>query len=176
VHGWNGKWAKLKHNDYFVQNSCNNNIISGNFGEYNPTLDGLSHKVLKLLPYVYYKGCTYVIVPIVFQFSYSPPCPYFTLLTDSSLTHLNVSAVLSSVSVLGVEACLRIPSIVRNKIAAQSESEEERRNRLVDWWLKTSPYASWQWLSGWSHRWEAETAESAAKRYFQRAPGEHSVT
>ena len=98
------------------------------------------------------------------------------MLTDSSLTHLNVSAVLSSVHVGGVENCLFIPFSVRYKIEAQSESEEERRNRLVDWWLKTSPYASWQWLSGWSHCLEEERAVSAAKRYFQRAPGEHSIT
>jgi hypothetical protein len=151
-----------------VQNIC---IHIDSFYVHNPMFYCLSHKVLKLLPYVYYKGCTYVIVPIVFQFSYSPPCPYFTLLTDSSLTHLNVSTVLSSVSVEWVGACLWIPLSVWDKIRAHSESEEERRNRLVDWWLKTSPYASWQWLSGWSHYFEEETAVSAAKRYFQRAPG-----
>jgi hypothetical protein len=72
--------------------------------------------------------------------------------------------------------CLWMPTSVGDKIRAQSESEEERRNRLVDWWLKTSPYASWQWLSGWSHYFGWERAVSAAKRYFQRAPGEHSVT
>jgi hypothetical protein len=86
-----------------------------------------------------------------------------------------VSTVLSSVSVEWVGDCLRIPASVRIKIRAQSKSEEERRNRLVDWWLKTSPYASWQLLSGWSHRWGKETAVSAAKKYFERAPGEHSV-
>ena len=93
--------------------------------------------------------------------------------TDSSLTHLNVSTVLNSVSVEMMGYCLRIPLSLRDKIADQSESEEERRNRLVDWWLKTSPYASWQWLSGWSHYWEQESVVSAAKRYVQRAPGEH---
>ena len=68
-----------------------------------------------------------------------------------------------------------IPVGLRRKIADESENEEERRNRLVDWWLKTSPYASWQWLSGWSYYYEQESAVSAAKRYIQRAPGEHGV-
>ena len=68
-----------------------------------------------------------------------------------------------------------IPVGLRSKIADQSENEEERRNRLVDWWLKTSPYASWQWLSGQCHYFEEESAVSAAKRYIQRAPGEHGV-
>ena len=104
------------------------------------------------------------------------PCPHFLSHTDSSLTHLNVSTVLNSVSVEWMENCLWIPGSLGSKIAKQSKSEEERRNRLVDWWLKTSPYASWQWLSGWSHRWEKKDAVSAAKRYVQRAPGEHGVT
>ena len=98
------------------------------------------------------------------------------MLTDSSLTHLNVSAVLSSVSLWGVGRCLWIPRSVSDKIEAQSESEEERRNKLVDWWLKTSLYASWQWLSGLSHYSGKERAVSAAERYFQRSPGEHIVT
>ena len=95
--------------------------------------------------------------------------------TDPSLTHLNVSTVLNSVSVKSMELCLWIPDNLRSKIAAQSESEEERRNRLLDWWLKTSPYVSWQWLSGWSCYWELESAVLTAKRYIQRVPGEHSV-
>ena len=66
-----------------------------------------------------------------------------------------------------------IPLSLRRKIAEQSESEEERRNALVHYWLKTSPYASWQWLSGWCHYDGEESAVSAAKRYVQRAPGEH---
>ena len=71
-----------------------------------------------------------------------------------------------------MEDCLWIPPSLRGKIAEESEGEEERRNRLVDWWLKSSEYASWQFLSGWSHLYELESAVSAAKKYIQRAPGE----
>ena len=92
-------------------------------------------------------------------------------LTDSSLTHLNVTTVLNTVSVEQMELCLRVPPNVRRKIKEQSHSEEERRNQLVNWWLMTSPYASWQWLSGWIHYIEEKSALSAAKRYVQRAPG-----
>ena len=94
-------------------------------------------------------------------------CP----LTDSSLTCLNVSTVLNTVSMERMEGCLTVPLSVRSKINEQSHSEEERRNQLVDYWLMTSPNASWQWLSGWIHYYEEKSALSAAKRYVQRAPG-----
>ena len=70
-----------------------------------------------------------------------------------------------------MERCLWIPLSLRSKIETESESEEERRSKLVQYWLKSSPYASWQWLSGWSHYFGQESAVSAAKRYVQRAPG-----
>ena len=35
----------------------------------NPMFNGFSLKVLKLLPYIYCKGCTHIIVPVVLQFS-----------------------------------------------------------------------------------------------------------
>ena len=64
-----------------------------------------------------------------------------------------------------------VPNNVRRKIREQSHSEEERRNQLVNWWLRISPYASWQWLTGWIHFREEKSVLSAAKRYVQRAPG-----
>ena len=109
------------------------------------------------------------------QMFFNALCPYFPPYTDPSLTHLNVSTALNSVRVEQMESCFWIPGDLKRKIADQSESVEETRNRLVDWWLKTSPYVSWQWLSGWSHCWELESAISAAKKYIQRAPGEHRV-
>ena len=95
--------------------------------------------------------------------------PFF--LTDSSLTHLDVTSVLNTVVVDGMEYCLRVPPNMRNTIKEQSLSDEERRDQLVDYWLRTSPYASWQWLSGWIHRYEEKSALSDIKRYVQRAPG-----
>lgn len=83
-----------------------------------------------------------------------------------------MSQVLNSVSVDLMEACLWTPDSLQTKIIIQSKSVEERRNKLVDWWLKTSPYASWQWLIGWSYRRKQESAVSAAKIYVQRAPGQ----
>ena len=95
----------------------------------------------------------------------------FSPLIDSSLTQLTVVKVLEGIDMERIDTCLVIPCSVGKKLAEQSESEEERRNKLVDWWLKTSPYASWQWLSGFCHFWVEESVVSATKSYTKRAPG-----
>ena len=83
----------------------------------------------------------------------------------------NVTIVLNTMSVEHIEWCLRVPQSVKSKIGEQSHSEEGRRNQLVNYWLRTSPYASWQWLSGWIYYYEEKSALSAVKTYVQRAPG-----
>lgn len=70
-----------------------------------------------------------------------------------------------------VEDCLFIPGSVCAKIRDQCNSEDERRTQLVNYWLKTSPYSSWQWLSGEIHYLQEHSAQSAVKRFVQRVPG-----
>ena len=74
-----------------------------------------------------------------------------------------------------MELCLCTPDAVDEMIWQQSVSEEDRRKQLVNYWLSTSPYASWQWLSGRISWKEQESALSAVKRYYQQAPGVTSL-
>ena len=94
-------------------------------------------------------------------------------LTDSSLTHSNLAAVLETVEVEQLEGCLSVPGSVWEKLEQQCDNDEERRNELISWWLKSSPYAldSWKWLSGRLLYYEEESALAAAKRYVQQTPG-----
>ena len=97
----------------------------------------------------------------------------FLPLSDSSLTHSNLAAVLETVEVGLLEGCLRVPDSVRGKLWQQCDNEEECRNELISWWLQYSPYAldSWKWLSGKLLYWEEESALVAAKRYIHQTPG-----
>ena len=90
-----------------------------------------------------------------------------TPLSDSSLTHSNLAAVLETVKVGQLESCLRVP------LWQQCDNDEECRNELISWWLQYSPYAldSWKWISGQLLRWEEESALAAAKRYVHQTPG-----
>ena len=96
----------------------------------------------------------------------------FLPLTDSSLTHSNLAAVMETVEVwLGY--CLRVPDSVQVKLRQQCDNGEERRNELISWWLQSSPYAldSWKWLSGQLLYRGEESALAAAKRYIHQTPG-----
>ena len=104
----------------------------------------------------------------------------FLSLSDSSLTHSNLAAVLETVEVGILGECLRVPPNVQVELQQQCYNYEERRNNdeqrsneLISWWLQYSPYAldSWKWLSGRLLRWGEESALAAAKRYVHQIPG-----
>ena len=101
----------------------------------------------------------------------------FLPLSDSSLTHSNLAAVLETVEVGLLWDCLRVPGSVWEKLRQEYDSNEERRNELISWWLQYSPYAldSWKWLSGKLLYYEEESALAAAKRYIHRIPGMNVV-
>ena len=94
-------------------------------------------------------------------------------LTDSSLTHSNLAAVLNTLEVGQLEYCLFSPDSVDEKIMEHCDNDEEQRNELISYWLQSSPYAldSWKWLSGRLLYWEEESALAAAKRYVHISPG-----
>ena len=104
-------------------------------------------------------------------------CPLIPL-TDSSLVHSDLAAVMETVRVKWLESCLRVPHSVRDKLRQQCDNDEERRNELISWWLQSSPYAldSWKWLSGQLLGWEKENALAAAKRYVHQTPGTYIMT
>ena len=98
----------------------------------------------------------------------------FLPLSDSSLTHSNLAAVLETVEVewlLG--CCLRVPDSLQGELQQQCVNDKERRNELISWWLQYSPYAldSWKWLSCSLLYNGEESALAAAKRYIHQTPG-----
>ena len=94
-------------------------------------------------------------------------------LTDSSLTHSNLAAVLETVTVDDLEVYLSVPYSVRDKLRQLCDNDEECKSELISWWLQLSPFAldSWKWLSGQLFYWEEERALAAAKRYIHHTPG-----
>ena len=97
----------------------------------------------------------------------------FLPLTDSSLTHSNLAAVMETVEVRRLKICLHVPSSVQLKLRQQCDNDKEQRNELISWWLQSSPYAldSWKWLSGQLLYHGEESALAAAKRHVHQTPG-----
>ena len=99
---------------------------------------------------------------------------YCIPLTDTTLTHSNLSTVLNHVvNVDRLEDCLNIPGSVGRNIKDHSEDEEQLRDELVYYWRNMSPYSMnrWDFIGGQLHYWGEETALTAAMAYIQRAPG-----
>ena len=102
----------------------------------------------------------------------------FISLTDSSLTHSNLAAVLETVEVRQLEGCLNVPFHVWDKLRQQCDNDEEYRNELISWWLQSSPYAldSWKWLSGQLLYREEGSALAAIKRHVHQTSGMNRVS
>ena len=99
---------------------------------------------------------------------------YCIPLTDTTLTHSNLSTVLNHVvNVDLLRNCLNIPGSVWENIKDHSEDEEQLRNELVYYWRNMSPYSMnrWDFVGGELHLYGEESALTAAKAYIQRAPG-----
>ena len=56
-----------------------------------------------------------------------------TPLSDSSLTHSNLAAVLETVEVWRLGDYLGVPASVQEKLEQQCDKDEEYRNELISW-------------------------------------------
>ena len=105
----------------------------------------------------------------VVYFSYPIP------LTDTTLTHSNLTTVLSHVvDIKNLMNCLNIPDSVVEKIREHSKDEDQQRDECIRYFQKYSPYSMWGWgyLGGELHYWGGEEAAlTTAKAYIQRDPG-----
>ena len=88
--------------------------------------------------------------------------------SDASLTTSKVERALRSVYVGTLEYVLKIPLSVRGR-----GSEEERREKCIDYFLRVSPYASWEWIGGRLLCYEEDTALQAVKGHIKPNEGEY---
>ena len=88
--------------------------------------------------------------------------------SDASLTTSNVEGALRSVDVERLEDVLWIPLPVR-----ESWSDEERREKCIDYFLRVSPYTSWEWIGGQLLWYEEDTALQAVKGHIKPNEGEY---
>ena len=82
--------------------------------------------------------------------------------SDASLTTSKVERALRSLGVGKLGDVLGIPYEV-----AAGWSDEERRVKCIDYFLRVSPYTSWEWIGGRLLFWEEDTALQAVKRYIK---------
>ena len=89
---------------------------------------------------------------------------------DPSLTCSRVLAALDSVKdgMDGIEYCLQIPEKIEEEMREQSSSAIIYRKKLVKYWLKYHPNASWEGLAGLLLEWNQKQALDKVKKNIFR--------
>ena len=95
------------------------------------------------------------------------------VVSDVSLTSRNVLAALRTVQDVEIlRDILEVPTN-RMKLRQQSASIEEEREGLANYFLKTCPYASWEWLGGQLLLWEQDAALETVKVHIKPDQGKY---
>ena len=101
-------------------------------------------------------------------------CP--TPCADPTLTINNLRLVMASVKdwywLGGYYGGLNVPAVVCHEIRTSTayQTEEEKKEALLLYYLRTMPMASWQNVAGALHYWEEETALQAVKAFLKFTP------
>ena len=95
------------------------------------------------------------------------------MITDPSLTHSNVTNVLTSVTTKDLpDYYLGIPDGVREKMIDLYKDDGEQRQQFISYYLYYSPYStSWTFLGGDLHYREKNIAEATVKMFVKGTAG-----
>ena len=89
--------------------------------------------------------------------------------SDTTLTVENVSEVMAKVgNGVRVASWLGVPDFKQQEISQQSSTERERCLALGEYWVNTTPDASWEKLTRVLYQWREKRALSVTKQYLQQ--------
>ena len=91
---------------------------------------------------------------------------------DHSLTHQNISTVTATVDVEELAGdILLLPQSIHFKTKRKTSTTADFRERIIEYYVKYSPHASWTELAGRLYYMECHEALAAAKKFIKRTPG-----
>ena len=92
--------------------------------------------------------------------------------SDHSFTHQNISIVTTTVGDDELaDNILLVPDSIRNEITGRTSTSADFRERVIEYYIQYSPYATWAELAGELYYEEYGEALAAAKRFINRTPG-----
>ena len=72
--------------------------------------------------------------------------------------------------------CLVVPPSIQYKIREKTSSSVEYRERVIEYYIQYSPYATWSDLAGLLYSRDYPEAVAAARRFIKRTPGKCMYT
>ena len=97
-------------------------------------------------------------------------CLFFVSL-DPTMTSDNISKVVASVGEEKLRAVLNVPVSKIKKFQQQSSTTADYRQRLIEYFIKCSPWASWSDLAGWLYHYDQPKAVEAARAFITQTTG-----
>ena len=87
------------------------------------------------------------------------------------MTSDNISKVIATVGEDDLRDVLVVPWSKREEFQQQSSTTADYRQRLINYFIKYSPWADWSDLAGRLYRYEQPAAVEAARAFITQIPG-----
>ena len=72
--------------------------------------------------------------------------------------------------------CLLVPPLIRDQIREETVTSVEYRDRIIDYYLHYSPYATWNDLAGLLYSRDCLEAVALARSFIKKIPGKRMYT
>ena len=87
------------------------------------------------------------------------------------MTSDNISKVVATVGEDDLGAVLNVPGSKREEFRQQSSTTADYRQRLIEYFIKYSQWASWSDLASWLYHYDQPAAVEAARAFITQTPG-----
>ena len=87
------------------------------------------------------------------------------------MTSDNISKVVTIIGEDKLEDVLVVPESKMEEFRQQSSTTADYRQRLIDHFIKYSPWVGWSDLTSWLYRYEQPAAVEAARAFITQTPG-----
>ena len=87
------------------------------------------------------------------------------------MTSDNISKVVTTVGEDKLEGLLNVPESKREEFRQQSSTTADYRQRLINYFIKCSPWAGWSDLASCLYYYDQPAAVEAARAFITQTPG-----
>ena len=87
------------------------------------------------------------------------------------MTNDNISKVVATVGENELGAVLNVAMSKMEEFRQQSSTTADYRQRLINYFIKYSPWASWSELAGWLYLYDQPKAVGEARAFITQTPG-----
>jgi hypothetical protein len=108
----------------------------------------------------------------LFYYALGITSAYSFVSLEPTMTSDNISKVVATLGEDELGGVLNVPESKMKEFRQQSSTTADYRQRLIDYFIKYSPWAGWSDLASRLYRYEQPAAVEAARAFITQTPGE----